>query len=87
MASEGYTSTFGYEALFNEAYVSWLRDEYGKESEVKRKCDTPCKMYEIRTAMRYWLDGSMSHRTNDAFATRLYHYEHGNITPSEAMQL
>lgn len=82
-----YTSEFGYEALFNPAYVEYLVGEYGQETEIKIKCDTPCKMYEIRTAIRYWGDGSMSHRTSDAFATRLYHYEHGDMTVEEAMRL
>jgi hypothetical protein len=85
--NEDFDNEFGYEALFNEGYISYLRDEYGKEFDIKRKCKTPCKVYEIRTAIRFWLDGQMTHRTCDAFATRLSHYERGDITVGEAMSL
>lgn len=78
-----------YEDLFNAQKLDVLRTEFGKESEIKMKSDK-CQpmLYEIRTALAYWFDGDMSHRTSDAFALRLFHYEHDDeLTVEEAMRL
>lgn len=62
------------ELLYNEQRLADLEDQFGKSSEIKRHVKTSAKLYEIRTALRYWNGERATHRTCDCTWERLDAY-------------
>jgi len=52
--------------LYDPVVLQDCNDEYGPATEIKHNVRTAAKIYEIRTALRYWNGGSADSRINDA---------------------
>lgn len=65
--------------LFDRARLGDLQERYGPETEIKKHVDTAAKLYEIRTALRYWFGGRNDHRTCDVVWNRCEAVKHGRM--------
>lgn len=74
------------ELLYNEQRLADLEQQYGKATEIKRHVKTTAKVYEIRTALRYWNGERATHRTDDCTWYRLEAFDDG-VTAAEADRL
>lgn len=67
------------ELLYNDSLLESLADEHGNAIDIKEAVDTPAHVYEIRTALEYWLGGSNTHRESDAIWRRCEAIEEGTL--------
>jgi hypothetical protein len=51
--------------LYDPEVLEGVNEEFGPATEIKHNIRTSAKIYEIRTALRYWFGGSSDHRTSD----------------------
>lgn len=75
------------ELLFDEERILNLLEDYHCATEIKRHVKTTAKVYEIRTAIQYWIAGSPDWRSCRATWTRLEMVDSGEVDAEEAMQL
>lgn len=73
--------------LYDSTTLRHYNEEYGPPTEIKRHVKTTAKVYEIRTALRYWFGGQASHRTSDAVWYRLRAHDEDGLPPTECEQL
>lgn len=67
------------ELLYDPQTLRHYRDEYGIAEEIKHGVKTMAAIYEIRTALRYWLGGRNTHRTSDRIWGRCEAVDEGNL--------
>lgn len=75
------------ELLYNEGRCLDLHDKYGDAHNIKKHVKTSAKIYEIRTALRYYLDGRATHRTSDAIWRRVRLVDRGEVSASEVSKI
>jgi hypothetical protein len=63
--------------LYDKDTLEPLRDEYESPAAIKDHVETAAKVYEIRTALRYWFGGSADYRTSDRIWKRCRAVENG----------
>lgn len=73
--------------LFDRNVALEMREQYGPATEIKKHVKTSAKVYEIRTALRYYEDGHQSCRTCDATWYRVKSVHEDGLDPDEAMQV
>lgn len=67
------------ELLYDKARLENLLDRFGQESSIKDNVKTSAKLYEIRTALRYWFGGTADHRTSDRIWRRCKAVDDGTM--------
>lgn len=65
--------------LFDRETLDGVSEEFGPASEIKKHIKTSAKLYEIRTALRYWFGGQNDHRTCDVVWDRCSAVEGGRM--------
>lgn len=65
--------------LYSTDVLEAARDDFGPATEIKHAVRTSAKIYEIRTALRYWFGGSNDHRTDDVVWNRCKAVNDGNL--------
>lgn len=80
-------TTFDYPALYDEEAMWALYDHHGPPTEIKDACDTPCKVYEIRTALVYWSGQDRTHRESRSVWRRIEAHDQDDVPVEEARRL
>lgn len=82
------TDTIGrIDLLYDPQVLRNARDRYGPPTEIKANVDTTAKVYEIRTALRFWGGGQDGVRTNTCVWRRLKWHDEEGIHPLECEQI